>query len=348
MRPRIAIVGCGAVARRAHIPALLEAGFEIKVCCDLSEAAARKAAKQAKAKWATSLHEALSEKVDVVDVCTPPSSHHKIALEALSAGIPVVIEKPIALSYSEAREMAEEADRRGLGLAVVHNHRYAPPLARLKKLIEEGKLGRLLHLSAELAQELPFRWSKSTWQFTSAEGGGVLFNVGVHLADILLWLGGPAEPIAAIGGDLTREMGAENHVVAMLEFESGASGLLAVSWIAGGFRHRIEAIGTAATAAVDPRRGTMLLYSGHLLPTEELASLLKGYLGMAKGAITGALFRGYLEYHKPLLKDTVEALISGRKPPVTAWEAAEAVRLLEEIRAKLVKYYGKHYKGGEP
>jgi len=337
MRPKIAVVGCGAVARRAHIPALLEAGFEIKVCCDLSEAAAKEAARQAKAKWTTSLQEALSEEVDVVDVCTPPSSHHKIALEALNAGIHVVVEKPIALSYREAKEMAEEADKRGLGLAVVHNHRYAPVLAKLKKLIEEGRLGKLLHLSAELAQELPFRWSRSTWQFTLAEGGGALFNVGVHLADTLLWLGGPAKVAAALGGDLTGEMGIENHVVAMLEFESGASGLMAVSWLAGGFRHRIEAIGTGAIAVADPRRGMLLVYSGHLLPTEELASLLKGYLGMAKGAITGALFRGYLEYHKLLLKDTVAALVSGRKPPVTAWEAAEAVKLLEDMRAKLAR-----------
>ena len=91
--------------------------------------------------------------IDVVDVCTPPSTHHEIVMAAVAAGKHVLCEKPCAITSVEAREMAQAADKAGVIHYLNHNYRRVPAVAYAKNLIDEGRIGNIYHWRGAYLQD---------------------------------------------------------------------------------------------------------------------------------------------------------------------------------------------------
>jgi len=135
---------------------------------------------------------------DLVVVAAPNRAHAPVALAALDAGLPVVVDKPLAASVADGRRLQEEAEARSLMLAVFHNRRWDGDMLTIRRLIGEGALGQVLRFESRFERWRPDVRSE-VWRERGAPGeaGGVVFDLGSHLIDQALLLFGPVESVYA-------------------------------------------------------------------------------------------------------------------------------------------------------
>ena len=135
--------------------------------------------------------------VDLVVVTTPNRSHVPLAMSALGAGLPVVIDKPIAPTSAAARAVIAEAARRGLMLTVFHNRRWDGDFLTVRRLLAEGALGDVHRFESRFERWRPT--GRQNWRELPdpEDAGGLLFDLGSHLIDQALALFGPVESIYA-------------------------------------------------------------------------------------------------------------------------------------------------------
>lgn len=134
---------------------------------------------------------------DVVVVTTSNNSHVSLALEALAAGLPVVVDKPFAVHAAEARQVIDEAQRLNLMLTVYHNRRWDSELLTVKRLLSEQAFGDVLRFESRLERWRPE--PKGGWRERGAPefAGGLLYDLGTHLIDQALHLFGPVTHVYA-------------------------------------------------------------------------------------------------------------------------------------------------------
>ena len=133
-----------------------------------------------------------SPEIDAVDICTPNIYHYETAKKAILAGKHIYCEKPLAVTYEQARELAQLAREKGVCAQVVFNNRFLSAIMRAKELILEGKLGRILSFSAKYLHSSALDTKKNAgWkQDKTICGGGVLFDLGSHIVDLIYYLCG--------------------------------------------------------------------------------------------------------------------------------------------------------------
>jgi scyllo-inositol 2-dehydrogenase (NADP+) len=165
---------------------------------------------------------------DLVVVTTSNDAHVSLALAALNAGLPVVVDKPFAVRVEEARRVIDEARRRNLLVVPYHNRRWDSELLTVKRLLAEGAFGDVLRFESRLERWRPV--PKDVWRESAAPelAGGLLYDLGTHLIDQALHLFGPVTHVYAevdrrrpgveVGDDvflaLTHESGVRSHLTA--------------------------------------------------------------------------------------------------------------------------------------
>jgi len=145
--------------------------------------------------------------IDIIDICSPTWLHHDIFVAAAEKGKHIFCEKPAAISYAEAKDMAAAADKAGIVHFLNHNYRRVPAIAYAKKLIEEGRLGTIYHWRGAYLQD----WVMSedfplTWHFHKEKaGGGPLYDLGSHMVDLARFLVGEIAAVTAISKTYIKE-----------------------------------------------------------------------------------------------------------------------------------------------
>lgn len=229
---RGAISGFGAVAERAHL-AGWQAHPELALVALHEPVAARR-------------HTALrilpniriyddlelmlaGERLDFIDIASPPAHHAPTALAALNAGVNVLVEKPLALEADGFDALAMAAAEAGRVLMCVHNWKYAPAYQRAHELIAQGRLGRLEYLSlhrvrARPAGELQAAAGGERWRREAASGGGILIDHGWHIFYLAQFLFGGARP-RGITARLGRPPGSlvEDFAELRIDFDEGVA-----------------------------------------------------------------------------------------------------------------------------
>jgi predicted dehydrogenase len=184
--------------------------------------------------------------VGMVDISSSGDTHHEFALAALEAGKHVLCEKPLANTLSEAREMVEAAERSGTVSMVCHNYRRVPAVQLAKRLLDEGRLGKIRHWRAVYLQD----WlldpnAPMSWRLRKETGGaGPLADLGSHLVDLAHFLVGPVTEVIGTAETFIKERPLEgtdgdegemdrvtvNDAAAFLaRFENGAIGTFETS-----------------------------------------------------------------------------------------------------------------------
>lgn len=199
------IIGAGAIAP-AHIEAYLQfpqrAVIEVIANPTLSRARQLADKYQLKSIITDSFEEELSS-VDVVSICSPPSTHREISVTALEAGKHVLLEKPMAMSLEECDAILEAARRSDAKLSVVGQSRFITPIRKVISLARSGSYGKIL-----FAQINSFWWRgqnyydlywRGLWE---KEGGGCTLNHAVHHIDLLLWAKGLPATVSTCMGNL--------------------------------------------------------------------------------------------------------------------------------------------------
>jgi len=164
---KVGVIGCGKIAKSAHIPALLKIeGIEIAAVCDNNELEAKKAAKifNIDRSYGDLTEMLEKEELDMVDICTPPQTHAPLSIQAMETGCHVLLEKPFASSVKEADKIITISKKSGAKLCVVHNYLFMPVVMKAKSVIEKGDIGDLLSMNVNFLdrQDVEFM-NKNHW-----------------------------------------------------------------------------------------------------------------------------------------------------------------------------------------
>jgi len=310
----VLVVGTGMISVNEHLPALARMpNVEIVGIVSRSRSRAEELARKFNAKKAfTDLDEALkAEGVEVVDITRPTYEHKECVLRAFEYGKHVIVEKPIALKLSDAREMINTAKRKGLKFMVAHVLRFWPEYVKAKELIESGAIGEPRIARAYRQLEYP-TWSYKMWHKDILKSGGVAVDLSIHDIDYLRWVMGEVDTVYAQGGVYVfKDATAYDYVHMLLKFKSGAIAYVEGSWIMpkGYPLHMyLEVAGTNGLLTVDnlSTAGLKVFKSGgqvsYSTPVPE-----NGY---------------YLE-----LKHFIDCVINDKEPLVTGEEALKSLEV---------------------
>ena len=163
------------------------------VCTAHSETAADAAERYRLGKAVTDENELIySPDIDIIDICTPNSMHYCTAKKAILAGKHIYCEKPLAISYAEASELAALASEKGVIAQIVFNYRFMSGVMRAKELIDSGLLGNIVSFRCAYLHASCTELNKNAgWkQNRDICGGGVLFDLGSHAIDLIRYLCG--------------------------------------------------------------------------------------------------------------------------------------------------------------
>jgi UDP-N-acetyl-2-amino-2-deoxyglucuronate dehydrogenase len=170
--------------------------------------------------------------IEVVSICSPHPAHRKNAVDAANAGIHILVEKPLADSLAACDDILRAAERSGVKVGSVCQRRFYAPCLRIKKAIDDGKLGRpILGTITMLGWRDQKYYNSAPWRGTwSGEGGGVLINQAPHQMDLLLWYMGEIDEVFALWDNLNHPyIEVEDTAAAIIRFKSGAIGNILVT-----------------------------------------------------------------------------------------------------------------------
>jgi len=342
------VIAGGGVIARTHVEAILRhPGLHLAALADPDPRAKDRLAdwisEQGAARPAqfASLGDALAaEAADLVVVCTPSGSHADLAEQALAAGAHVLVEKPLDASLVAARRLARaaaDADAAGRVCAVMCQHRFDPASIAVASRVRAGDLGRITSAVASVPWWRGQQYYDSAgWRGTWAhDGGGASMNQGVHAVDLLLWLLGRPEEVFAYTGILAHErVEVEDVATATIRFADGALAVLHATTAAyPGLGARLQVHGSQGSAVIHDDQLEYLHtaggpdssahadgrdQSGDAVPPSELRGAVKPGDAMVAGHLR--------QYH-----DTVEAILTGRRPGVTAAEGLLDVAVVKAV-----------------
>ena len=165
--------------------------------------------------------------VEAVVLTTQHSQHVDHVKQAAAAGKQVFVEKPLALTGASALQAVEACKEAGVTLAVGHNRRFIPAVVALKKLLDEGAFGTPLHFEANFSVPGVQRYSPDFWRANRTESpGGGLTGLGIHMIDLVGWLGGRIERATGSVKRQAAPIEIDDTTTALFDLEGGASGYL--------------------------------------------------------------------------------------------------------------------------
>jgi predicted dehydrogenase len=316
---RIAIVGTGAIAD-SHLQAYLKLSADARVVAlvDLfPDKAQAKAERHGLAVPVFKDGAALlaGAEFDVASVCLPPFEHAAATIALLEAGKHVLTEKPMATCLEECDAMLAAARASGRLLGVVAQNRYKTPIAKLKRLLDAGLIGRVLQAQVD---SLWWRgasyydlWWRGTW---AQEGGGCTLNHAVHHLDLFLWLMGMPDEVLSVSLNLAHANSeVEDFSTSILTYRDGRVGQITASLVHHGEEQRLVFQGERAKVAVPWQVQAMRARpNGFPEDNPELAAEIQAFYDQAPGVEPEghdgqiANFLAAVAGREPLLVDGVQ------------------------------------------
>ncbi|MEV7790891.1 Gfo/Idh/MocA family oxidoreductase [Streptomyces sp. NPDC087512] len=275
--------------------------------------------------------------LDLIVVASPNKTHVPLAARALRAGLPVVVDKPVAGTAAEARELAALAEERGLLLSVFQNRRWDNDFLTLRKLLDEGAIGDVWRFESRFERWRPE--PKGGWRESGdpAEIGGLLYDLGSHVVDQALVLFGPVTQVYA--ESVVRRAGAEadDDTFIALTHANGVRSHLYVSSTAAQLGPRFQVLGSQAgyvKYGLDPQEAALREGKRPGPGWGEEDESLWGRVGSGESPLTGG---GRVEPtvagDYPAYYAAVAGALRGDGPnPVGVREAAAALDVLEAAR----------------
>ena len=324
---KYALIGCGMISAN-HIHAALESGLEIAALCDLVPENREKALSliPEDRRGGVKLYEDYTQMLaelhpQLVAIALGSGLKRQLACDCMAAGANVIVEKPIALSLSEADEMLAAAQKYGVKLCVNHQLRFCPSVRAMKTAMEAGEFGKVYHAAVQVRRNRDRAYfDAGKWRGTWKNDGGTLMNQCIHYTDLLQWLLGDVDEVFAYTDRLAHPyIEAEDMGLALVKFKSGAYAMVE---------------GTVNTyprnlsdgMAIFAEQGTVSVRGKYLDEAERWA--------FADG--TSSLRESLEKYdieelgtgHTPLYRDMIEAIENDREPICSGYEGRRALELV--------------------
>ena len=227
----VAILGCGRIGKRhAQILSSGEiSSAKLVAVCDYDQNKLNSFVQEYKVKGFTDLTNLLNGDlaIDILVICTESGNHSNNVIVSAGKVKNIIVEKPMALTLSDANKMIAVCKEFKTRLFIVKQNRFNLPMLYARKLFQEGKFGKITLGTVRV------RWSRDEnyylegdWRGTWALDGGVISNQASHHVDILQWFLGDAESVYATGKQAIANIEAEDTCLAIIRFKSGALGLI--------------------------------------------------------------------------------------------------------------------------
>jgi predicted dehydrogenase len=286
-----------------------------------------------------------SEKLDIVDICTPPQIHATIAVEALEHGCHVLLEKPMALTSSDCDMMIEAARKSGKKLCIVHNVLFHPPLVEAKKLVAGGAIGKFIGMRILLADpkdEMMMR--KDYWIHKLP--GGLIGETGPHPVYVSLAFLDKVNSVEVFAKNYLEHPWAPFDEFRLeLDADNGMSSV-AISYSGERYAAEVEIFGSEGALYIDLQSMLLVkhgakkaLGSAKLVSTSlsTVTQIIGGLIANGVKSITGQFKVG----HEKIVELFVDSIIKDTTPPVTGEEGREVIRVMEMIVDRLYDKYGR-------
>ena len=329
---RVGIAGYGLAGRSFHAPLLKGCGFDVAAVLTGNSTRARQAKEDFPLiKVVENLNDLLAQELDLVVIATANSSHAEYALAAISAGIPVVVEKPMGRTVAETERILDAGEEAGVPVTTFYNRRWDSDMLTLKKVASNGLIGKVFRLDSRFERFRP-QLNPSAWRetLTPEEGGGLLLDLQTHLLSTALDAFGPAELTYASVRKIRGE--SEDDVVLNLRHTSGVDSYCSVSAISGSTGPRIRVLGTEGALIIeelDPQEA--LLRAGNFpeggiwqVPTASKAYIQRGDQREEIQAVPGNYGHFYL---------SVAGALEGKNPmPVSPEDILAVATIIDKAR----------------
>lgn len=327
MKLRFGIIGCGRIAPR-HAESLAEIPeAELVMVCDVIENRAHHFAEKHGVKYCLDYHELLSDpNIDIVNICTPSGLHASMAIDALKAGKHVIVEKPMAMSVSDADRMISTAKEMKRKLCIVLQNRYNPPMQDFYQAVRDNKIGRILLGSVTVRWYRPQEYYNDGWHGTRSMDGGALMNQSIHHIDALQWLvGEPVESVFAYTATLAHQMEAEDVGVVTLRFANGALATIEGSTVT--YPQNLE-----ASVALFGEKGSLKV--GGTALNRKVFWKIAGEIEHEKELLTREEVDPPSVYgasHRHVIEDMIRAVAEDREPQTNGVEGRKSLLLVSAM-----------------
>lgn len=254
------------------------------------------------------------ERPDLVSVAVPTKLHVDVACEAMSRGVHVLVEKPLALTIEEGRVIIDAARRFGTKLSVGHVERFNPAIIELKRRLEREELGRIFQVRARRVSPFPGR----------IQDVGVILDMATHDIDVVRHLLG--SDVDRVFAETARKAHAtcEDLLSALLRFDNGVIGVLDVNWLTPAKVRQVSVLGEGGMYVTDYLTQDVYWYKN--TPITDSWESLKVF----RGAMEGDMVKIHLRKEEPLraeLVSFVSAVSEDREPEVNGTDALVAIDL---------------------
>ena len=339
---RVGIVGCGHISDQ-HLRQLKSMRhIELVGVCDLNRERAEFIAKLFKIENA---YQHLSMFLrdcspQVVHILTPPQFHKKLALEAINAGCHVLIEKPMTMDAEEAQVLVSASQSRSVCLGVCHNFMFVPAFVKARKLIESGKIGRIL--SAELFWKVTSFATKDRSripQWIMDMPGGIFQEIAPHPIYLLRAILGELEITAAVAKKMNQNLPYGADELRVIFSSKTGPGVMSISVGTQPVQKFIRVYGTESTLHIDLATSTLLKLRSY--GSGDLARVLLN-VDQSLQMITKTVINGFLHTigslprgHESLIAYFYKNLSKGDHPEINSREGLKTVRTLDNLWSKL-------------
>lgn len=170
-----------------------------------------------------------NEKPELVAIATESGKHAKIALDCIEAGCNLIIEKPIALSISDADAIIAKAKEKNIKVCACHQNRFNKSVQKIREALEMNRFGKMFYGTAHIRWNRGYEYySRAKWRGTWEQDGGALMNQCIHNIDLLRWMmGDEIEEVVGMTCNLNHDyIEAEDLGIALVRFKNGAYGII--------------------------------------------------------------------------------------------------------------------------
>ena len=327
-KKKFGIIGCGRIAQRhaEHI----HNRAELTAVCDIDREKADNLAKKYGGRPYYDIDEMLTAEkgLDVVAVCSPNGLHAKHAIAALNAGFHVICEKPMALTSFDCGEMIKTAERMNKRLFAIKQNRFNPPVAAVKQIIDEGRLGKIFNVQLSCFWNRNEDYYHNSWKGTLKLDGGTLYTQFSHFIDLLYWVIGDIKKAKAFMGNYTHSgiIEFEDTGAIIVEFQNGAIGT--INYTVNSYKKNME-----GSLTIFGEKGTVKI-GGQYLNELEYQNI-EGYtienLPQGNKANNYGNYQGSMSNHDKVYDNLIEVLNNNAPISTSSFEGLKTVEIIEKI-----------------
>ncbi len=325
---KFAVIGCGRIAQR-HAEHINKQGKLIAVCDVISEKATSLAGKYDVNAYYSVEQLLSSEKdIDVISVCSPNGLHATHSIQALKAGFHVLCEKPMAISVQDCGEMIKVSEQVNKRLFAIKQNRFNPAVAAVKRVIDEGRLGKIYSVQLSCFWNRDPDYYSNSWKGTKNLDGGTLYTQFSHFIDLLYWMIGDIKNVSSYMNNYAHKniIEFEDTGVSIIEFYNGAIGT--INYTVNAYKQNME-----GSLTIFAEKGTVKI-GGRYLNELEYQNI-EGYkienLPVGNKPNNYGTYQGSMSNHDKVYENLIDVLSNNASISTSAFEALKTVEIIDKI-----------------